>query len=435
MSYRALLAACLLFGCAPLPPVQASYRTLGQGDVQRTAKAIAALRGWQLERTPPVSLDDRDAFTAARVRTGARSVGHPASSTLATLFGVGPSPADAAAGKAKKAGKKENDVAGFYELDSGHVHVLAPKPRSDAEGLGQHGVLAHELIHALQDQKFKLRSGAGMSADARLAYRALIEGDASAAQLAYGAALQGLGVPRALRRARYAIAEPQRVGPAASPTADVGWASSPKAAATLRGFPYQDGLAFVVDLYRAGGFALVDEAYGRLPSATEHILHPEKYLADEQPRAFSALQPTNGITVVEWTAIGELLTRVVLEPCVGRKRAFAAAAGWNGDRAFVLSRDRSPMLGWVSAWDSESDAEAMYEALVELGGCLSDATVDGHTVSAKSAARREGAVVALVRGGDPGDHDPLIESLLALPGEAPPPTPLTKRVIPPLREP
>jgi hypothetical protein len=87
------------------------------------------------------------------------------------------------------------------------------------------------------------------------------------------------------------------------------WESLPLVSETLRLFPYRDGLAFVVDLYRAGGFALVDQAYARPPQTTEHILHPEKYLADERPRAIAELEAPAGWKVEGKHTLGELRTR------------------------------------------------------------------------------------------------------------------------------
>ncbi|NIV38832.1 MAG: hypothetical protein GWN58_58275, partial [Anaerolineae bacterium] len=48
-------------------------------------------------------------------------------------------------------------------------------------------------------------------------------------------------------------------------------------------FPYDQGLTYVEFLYNRGNWAEVNRAYDELPASTEQILHPEKYLAGEQP--------------------------------------------------------------------------------------------------------------------------------------------------------
>ena len=51
----------------------------------------------------------------------------------------------------------------------------------------------------------------------------------------------------------------------------------------LLAFPYQHGEVFVTAIHSGTGWDSVDAAYSNPPLSTEHILHPEKYLAGEQP--------------------------------------------------------------------------------------------------------------------------------------------------------
>jgi hypothetical protein len=48
-------------------------------------------------------------------------------------------------------------------------------------------------------------------------------------------------------------------------------------------FPYEDGLTFVCDLYRDGGWNEVDRAYGDPPTTTAQVLFPERYADREAP--------------------------------------------------------------------------------------------------------------------------------------------------------
>src|SRR5690606_19445620 len=47
--------------------------------------------------------------------------------------------------------------------------------------------------------------------------------------------------------------------------------------------PYVDGQNFVEALIAEGGYELLNEAYANPPVSTEHILHPDRYLAGDMP--------------------------------------------------------------------------------------------------------------------------------------------------------
>jgi hypothetical protein len=49
-------------------------------------------------------------------------------------------------------------------------------------------------------------------------------------------------------------------------------------------FPYVQGTEFLMSIFLQGGWKAVNQLYTDLPKSTEQLLHPEKYLAQEQPR-------------------------------------------------------------------------------------------------------------------------------------------------------
>src|SRR5262249_15626379 len=74
-------------------------------------------------------------------------------------------------------------VAGFYEPKTKEFYLAAWLPISD-----QKRVMAHELVHALQDQHFDLRRFEGWpkgDSDAELAAHALVEGEATLIMIEY----------------------------------------------------------------------------------------------------------------------------------------------------------------------------------------------------------------------------------------------------------
>jgi hypothetical protein len=219
-------------------------------------------------------------------------------------------------------------VAGYYDPRNGRLRVVT------GVGTGSpvlaETVLAHELTHALEDQRFGLEpdelSG---SDDAALARLALVEGSATAVMTDY------LG--------RYFTAEEALGGLVGSAFADTGDLPPFMEAQVL--FPYLGGVEFVEDLRRRanGGWGLVDTAYRfHVPASSEQVLHPRAYFrADDPAPVRLGLGRLLGdgwerATAGTW---GELQTRELLVRAGGGGSS-EAAAGWGGDR-YELWRARA----------------------------------------------------------------------------------------------
>jgi hypothetical protein len=222
-------------------------------------------------------------------------------------------------------------VAGYYDPRDGRLRTVtgaATGTRVLAEM-----VLAHELTHALEDQRFGFDVDALEEGDdAALARTALIEGTATRLMYAYveehftaEEALGGL------------------LGSAFQDTGDL----PPFLQATLLS-PYLDGERFVADLLRrAGGrWDLVDTAHRlRPPSSTEQVLHPDAYLQADEParvRLRASRVLGDGWALATAGTWGELQTRELLVRAGGGGSA-DAAEGWGGDR-YELWRAR-PFAG------------------------------------------------------------------------------------------
>ena len=129
-------------------------------------------------------------------------------------------------------------------------------------------VLAHELDHALEDQRFGLRDARRLDDDGALAAQALTEGSATAVMTDF--AVRHLNPLELL---------------AATDTIDQGAGDVPAVLVEQLTWTYLGGQRFVTELRElAGGWKLVDYALSeRPPASTEQVLHPRKYLADERP--------------------------------------------------------------------------------------------------------------------------------------------------------
>jgi len=211
-------------------------------------------------------------------------------------------------------------VAGYYDPRTKRLRTV--RGASTGTRVLTEMVLAHELTHALEDQRFGLGlEDQGGSDDAALARLALVEGSASELMYAYAR--------------RHFTAEETLGGVLGSAFADTG--SLPGFLQAQLVFPYTGGQALVAALReRAGGrWTLVDLAdRTRPPASTEQVMHPEKWVRVEAPKPVRTGAPA--VLGREWRravdgVFGEFQTRELLAGAGGGGSA-QAAAGWGGDR-------------------------------------------------------------------------------------------------------
>lgn len=214
-------------------------------------------------------------------------------------------------------------------------------------------VIAHELTHALEDERFGLPEGEGTD-DGALAAIALSEGTATSLMTDYGAEF---------------IPPLDLLEGAAGLSAGTG--GVPQFYLDQLLWAYTGGERFVAELRRlGGGWKLVDYALStRPPASTEQVIHAQKYLADERPVDVSiravALEDA-GWERADRGSLGELTTAQMLAVGVPQAVAGGAAAGWGGD-AYELWRrgsggpdcahpcreDHVLAVRW--SWDSPAD--------------------------------------------------------------------------------
>ena len=159
-------------------------------------------------------------------------------------------------------------VAGLYEPRGARLYVLG------SGGSAPRSVIAHEVVHALQDEHFELTRGPfaprPRDHDGELAAQALVEGDATEVQSRYVAGLSPLALVGELARTLGAVPR----------------GSSAEGVPFLRRelvFPYTAGREFVRALRARGGQRLLDRAFRRPPRTTAAVLDPARYLAGDPP--------------------------------------------------------------------------------------------------------------------------------------------------------
>lgn len=405
---------------------------LSQKEAESIAAKVAAARGLSLKQ--PVVIEN--VSTSGFRKELESRLDEPdehvitAEQTFLVGFDFLPPPSN----RAKISSSSElmlDEVAAFYDTKSDKVYVPFAKATSAEEAFTQRAVLAHEVHHALQEQHFDLESNKPVTDDEALAHLALIEGDAMLAMAAYVGTEAGAPVGRTVRRIRETLKDipPDAVAPR-------GVEASPMARALeitrqrLK-FPYEEGMNFVGDVYRAGGFPLVNSMYTRFPKTTEQILHPEKYLAGETFRPIGDLAPIKNGKILGSGTMGELQMKVLLERCLSKDEAKAAAAGWAGDRFFALEVGSGKLaMAWVTAWDSDADAEEFEKGL--RADCFGDNTTGSLGIGREFRVSRKKSVVAFVRGVEAEEQPGVLDGLVKLVGPAPAAVKWTDRTVPPL---
>jgi hypothetical protein len=350
-------------------PAQQAARAGGASLEQVTervgeiARGVERVRELEFERVPPLRLVSAEEAT----RDGLAELDHYVSprrqgieERLLVMLGLLP-PDARLRGLLSKALTEE--VAGYYSPRTGKMALVRG---AGLDGLVAEVALAHELTHALEDQRYDIQphGASGFLRDRAVADAALREGTATLAMLEYVALTQA-GVqelPPQLRRRL--LEELDEVALPAS-------SGLPRYVREGLVFSYVAGAAFVSSLQEKGGWAAVNRAFGEdAPVSSEQIMHPHKYEAGERPVRVRLPgvreELPRGARVVARGDLGEFDTGQFLRGANGRRRSEAAAAGWGGS-TFELWRlpAGGDVLVMAWAWDTPRDARE-FAAAAEL---------------------------------------------------------------------
>jgi hypothetical protein len=276
----------------------------------------------------------------------------------------------------------EAQLAGFYEPSDKRMYLAADLDEAAADA-----TLAHELVHALQDQHYDLGSHLTYEPEANdreSALQGLAEGDATSAMMELmlsGANRRATEVPDDLFAAQVE----------SSMSADAaGAARAPRVLLRSLIAPYVDGVVFVHQLRRreqrrtggGSGWGAVDQAWRSPPTTTEQLLHLEKYDAHEPAETIPRVPPPgDGWSAAYDDIFGEQGLRIGLEQWLSVHAAKTLAAGWAGDRAVLFRRDGEGQLAgaWrirydVAPGDAGAYAKRAYDALSRALGATSSSS-------------------------------------------------------------
>jgi hypothetical protein len=239
-------------------------------------------------------------------------------------------------------------VVGFYDPAEKRFYIVPERSRDLAGPAGdlmEQLLLAHELTHALQDQRLGLdrrMRALRDSTDSLLALQAFLEGEATV--LMTEALLES--VPEEAREALGEDPLEQVLDGLDDPDGVDGADGVPDYFVRELVFPYAAGTAWVRQKKTAGGWPAVDAAYRRLPTTTREILRPGVALPPRlrlapADRPTAKMVPGGGIA--SWAdTLGEWVLGTLLEQAGAGDASREAAASWQDDRIAFSYTGSSP---------------------------------------------------------------------------------------------
>ena len=237
-------------------------------------------------------------------------------------------------------------IAGYYDPEANVMYVVDGMAEQTASI-----TLAHELIHALQDQYLDLDSLRDIRGDndRAIALGALTEGQATFQQIRImtpGADLSGVW-----DRARSAMRQERESFPL--------MAAAPVFIQETLIFPYLSGAEFAQRFSRLrAGASMFDS----LPQSSEQVMHEAAFFGPKRDvPTVVGLGPVRA-TVVYENNLGEFETRLLLFTLLrDQQAAVRGAMGWDGDRYAVVDLPQGEGLVWLTVWDTQFEAAEFYD--------------------------------------------------------------------------
>lgn len=260
-------------------------------------------------------------------------------------------------------------VIGYYDTITGELVFIGTSDPSPLERV----TLAHELTHAIDDQRFGLEQLDVLGSECRdeplQAAIALVEGNATFFMFRWAQTF--LTLAEQLDLSAEAAAQ-------VAPPSDI-----PPFIDAIQNWPYIEGLRFITAIESKGGLEAVDAAFRDVPISTEQIIHPERYPNDvptpvDVPDLAGDLG--NGWEDLDVQGVGEMWLDLALDLRLDGSESAEAAAGWDGGIYRAWSDGEHVALVLATVWDSEGDAEQFAAAIQRW-------IVQGDTVASVSPPR------------------------------------------------
>ena len=244
----------------------------------------------------------------------------------------------------------EEQVAGFYDPDSTALFVMDDQP-----DVALRPLLAHELVHALQDQAVDLDALTDVSAgnDRASAAQAAVEGHATLVmfEVSAGRGVDLTTVPGFKDQLRSMMA----LAGAGYPELE----ASPRIVRESILLPYLEGTGFVLDVWQERGRVGFE---GLVPRSTEQVIDPARFLMEPPDEPTEVVVSVAGASPRLEDVLGAAEVRILLEELAGADPG-AAASGWDGDRYLLFAADDEVTLVWASVWDDAASRDRFVSTL------------------------------------------------------------------------
>lgn len=223
--------------------------------------------------------------------------------------------------------------------------------------------IVHELVRADYDQHFELDRPnlANPDDETGVAWDSLVEGAA--------ARIEGRFVQALPEKDKQSVqAEQQRL--AGQLPKDL-----PDYVLVQYAFPFGSGPRFAEALMANGGAAKINAAFQGPPRSTEQIIHPEKFLAGEGPKALA--DPAADGAVVRSGSMGQLMISLMLAQVLEPGDAESAADAWGADRYVAWQNGAQTCVRLAITMDTPEKTTEMGQALAAWAQNTPGATVTG----------------------------------------------------------
>jgi hypothetical protein len=251
------------------------------------------------------------------------------------------------------------DVGGFHDSESGQTVVVT---EDDELTPAEQTILAHEIVHALQDQHYDLGRLETLDADASLAFRSMLEGDAVASQDRYAQTYLDEEEQMEYQQEMMAAQQDEE-------TIAAMMALPPYYLETFV-FPYVAGPEFMSH-FLEDDLNVMDEFIENPPASTHQVLNAQAYISGEIDDPVDVGLPgvderlDDSWEMVSENTFGAFNLFMILyendapDPIV-------AISGWSGDwmEVYVSDHDQT-LVALTTVWEDEDQAVAYEEQLLE----------------------------------------------------------------------
>ncbi len=244
-------------------------------------------------------------------------------------------------------------VAAFYNQFNSRMFLFEG---TNLKLLQNRIILAHELVHAIQDQHFDLKSfplTIKDNDDRAMAAQALIEGDATVVMGEYSSrnmTAEGFG---------------QYLGSlVTTPVRNL--ARAPLYLRESLLFPYLAGAEYVRYLHESGGFERVNQAYTERPASTAMIYSPWMHHEQNPPGDWLPVKAGGDLQIYENT-LGAFGLRVWFRQWGAGNAGIEIAQTWRADRMrAILNEESVQALFWTIVLEDASSAADCFSASANL---------------------------------------------------------------------